>query len=497
MAGDGEEYNNGLDPTDEDDAVGISPTSSQSPHAARLRSLVAELATLVASYREQRARARQQLQMTSHPTAPSSASTTTPAPPPAVTQSSDTDNATNTLPQQQDPNHTRHGADLVGGDMDLEAEDSEDDEDDEDGDDVDRVVGETMGTMRQCMQFVAFGAVRHSDAVELMERLVETARRAAGWPRVPTRGGPPAGCVLYFRHPGQGRLRTKWADPVEFTQGGIRCDVCSRDWIQCSYRVVQGGSAGPEGGKGGGAGGAQERQQEQGQEQEEEEVDTSSYHVDRIGWDVCAECAVVHCSGWFDEIRSCAQSAVLGPGGCVRAIPSYAEEYQLRVSGTTCCELGVTLVVEVSQTGEKLKCIAVPEAEVSSPNTWQFQRACTVPLDVPTCGKEERCPICLEPVVGASLKVVLTACGHWFHDQCVRRHLRSQRSASCPMCRCENVLPPRKHPTGQVTLNLSHSHTGCPLDPGTKYIAVVVVYTDDSLPLQSAAVILCTRICKH
>lgn len=59
-------------------------------------------------------------------------------------------------------------------------------------------------------------------------------------------------------------------------------------------------------------------------------------------------------------------------------------------------------------------------------------------LNVPTPGKKDDCPICLDPLysatqVGKVCIVALPGCGHWFHRKCAYRLL--DYHPMCPVCR--------------------------------------------------------------
>ena len=141
-----------------------------------------------------------------------------------------------------------------------------------------------------------------------------------------------------------------------------------------------------------------------------------------------------------------------------------------------------------------------------SPAAWIWANSVPQKLDK-GWNRDERCTICLSPLCESEahlIRPVQTACGHWFHELCVRRytlpfvfiytprHLRSKNVSSCPLCRCENVLPPRKIHTDRLSSTVKAVHDGSAFTHGSKYALILAVYSDQAAPLLSSAVILST-----
>eukprot|EP01105_Mastigella_eilhardi_P011663 TRINITY_DN2682_c0_g4_i2.p1 TRINITY_DN2682_c0_g4~~TRINITY_DN2682_c0_g4_i2.p1 ORF type:complete len:485 (-),score=101.16 TRINITY_DN2682_c0_g4_i2:69-1334(-) len=329
------------------------------------------------------------------------------------------------------------------------------------------------------------GQASMPDVADALGKLPENVRRAREWPAASVASGPDAVPELatalrrvlavvegaattteptfYYAHPEQGRLRMALRDPMPFSCGGIRCDCCQTEWILCGFRAVEEGN----------------------------EVDKSSFHRGRTGWDICLRCA----AEYLESVRASLVAAVAAaapPASCLRQIrsPSVREdEYTLTPQWVAFDKGDVVVRWQVTQCGEYLRSIVVSEDEFADSTKWSWD---DVELHLLTGGtsKDDVCSICfdlLSETKDGKIRPVYTACGHWFHEFCMKKYLRSN-GRSCPLCRCENVFPSRL--LGTTTLE-TRSRLRATCARAGRCVVVGIVFADAAFPVVSHAVVSC------
>jgi len=138
-------------------------------------------------------------------------------------------------------------------------------------------------------------SIRHGEALrDFVNGIRQCMKVRADWPKGPLED-PRKGTIvqgadaLIFEHKSEGLIRLQWVNPLPMPDwlqhGGYQCDVCMEtEELLMGYQHVT----------------------------EDNNRDLSSFMVCRIGYDVCAQCAVSQISKWRDNLRTWLRSVELG-----------------------------------------------------------------------------------------------------------------------------------------------------------------------------------------
>lgn len=185
------------------------------------------------------------------------------------------------------------------------------------------------------LELATQGAITVEDAIEHLSKIPDTVQHAREWPTSAI-SSPPGllGISTYYGHPAQGRLRLVWCDPMPFVHGGIRCDVCNTNWIKCGYRAVA---------------------------DSDSDVDKSSYHDNRTGWDLCPNCALSYHANFMSHLAQTVNASVASAGsGSLFINPCIShEEYTLHLVQCSATDNGLAVEVELSQVIRFLCCFHI------------------------------------------------------------------------------------------------------------------------------------------
>jgi hypothetical protein len=330
-------------------------------------------------------------------------------------------------------------------------------------------------------QYLRAGLVIPVDEVrERLQMVSDNMEAVRRWPKEPldVPHAPAHGSCAYFEHPHEGRIKLMWANPLPcpgIYAPSYQCDVCMQD-IQAAWQHVCNG----------------------------EERDTSHFIENRVGWDVCAQCfreaVLKEHQHLHDTMRQTFTADPASPRPLHRNVcrsPLYSGQVITKMQTLATME-GIRVQLEVPLTGEYLFCMALPEACLPEPEHWGAA-AVKVLYNVEHVDGDDApdCSICLDPLTDTTdgrIRPVVTKCGHYFHEFCLRKQLRGieggKRIGRCPLCRQEDPLQMKGRagvPTA-LEFSITKDHLQHDFVAGREYAVLCIMAADKDLPLESYSV---------
>lgn len=71
------------------------------------------------------------------------------------------------------------------------------------------------------------------------------------------------------------------------------------------------------------------------------------------------------------------------------------------------------------------------------------------------------CCICLDPIAAGEASIFVARCSHYFHYNCIKKAFRSQKDASCPLCRRKFHRDPFNETGMTPPCSPAHMKFGC------------------------------------